>query len=82
MSELEDYHQAIRDAQDSFPEITVLAGLECEDFDDCRSFYEDEILGRRNFDYLIGAGHFTPLQGSWEDSYFGMTSASQASRLW
>ena len=52
MSELEDYHQAIRDAQDSFPEITVLAGLECEDFDDCRSFYEDEILGLSRFEKL------------------------------
>ena len=52
MSELEDYHQAIRDAQDSFPEITVLAGLECEDFDDCRSFYEDEILGLPRFEKL------------------------------
>tara|TARA_Y100001960_G_scaffold333627_1_gene439784 strand:+ start:2498 stop:3289 length:792 start_codon:yes stop_codon:yes gene_type:complete len=77
MSELDDYHRAIKEAQHAFPDISVLAGLECEDFDDCRSFYEDEILGRRNFDYLIGAGHFTPLQGFWEDSYFGMTSAAK-----
>lgn len=77
MHQLEDYRQAIQDAQDVFPEITVLAGLECEDFEDCRSFYEDEILGRRGFDYLIGAGHYTPLHGTWEDSYFGMTSAAK-----
>ena len=49
MVELDDYHQAIKEAQQAFPEVTVLAGLECEDFDDCRSFYEDEILGQRNF---------------------------------
>ena len=77
MVELDDYHRAIMEAQQAFPEVTVLAGLECEDFDDCRSFYEDEILGQRDFDYLIGAGHFTPLRNQWEDSYFGMTSAAK-----
>ena len=77
MIELDDYHRAIKEAQQAFPDVRVLAGLECEDFDDCRSFYEDEILGQRNFDYLIGAGHFTPLRNQWEDSYFGMTSAAK-----
>ena len=77
LDQLDSYQHAVSDARDVFPQVAVLLGLECEDFEDCRNFYEDEILGRRGFDYLIGAGHYTPINGNWEDSYFGMSCAAK-----
>ena len=77
LAELDGYQQAVEDARLRFTDMTVLMGLECEDFKDARSFYQDEILGERQFDYLIGAGHYTPINGKWEDSYSGMSNAAK-----
>ncbi|GIS37509.1 MAG: hypothetical protein Ct9H90mP9_5390 [Pseudomonadota bacterium] len=46
--------------------------MECEYFPEFHHFYEDELLGRRGYDYLIGAGHYTPLEGSWQNSFANM----------
>ena len=46
--------------------------MECEYFPEFHAFYEDELLGRRGYDYLIGAGHYTPLEGSWQNSFANM----------
>ena len=74
MDELDGYEQAVRDAQTAFPEIAVLLALECEDFPENRAFYREEILGRREFDYLVGAAHYTPFEGAWHNSYIGMNN--------
>jgi len=73
--ELDDYVAAVRHAQVEVPEITVLLGMECEDVPEFRRYYEEELLGRRCFDYLIGAGHYTPLNGEWLNSFSELTNA-------
>ena len=78
MDELDGYEQAVRDAQTAFPEITVLLALECEDFPENRAFYREEILGRREFDYLVGAAHYTPFEGAWHNSYSGSSHDGSA----
>ncbi|MAE16814.1 MAG: histidinol phosphatase [Deltaproteobacteria bacterium] len=73
--ELNDYVAAVRYARTEVPEITVLLGMECEDVPEFRSYYKEELLGRRHFDYLIGAGHYTPLEGEWLNSFSELTNA-------
>ena len=72
LEELQSYELAVNQAREAFPAVKILLGLECEYFSEYRSFHEDELLGRRGYDYLIGAGHYTPLDGSWENSFADM----------
>ena len=72
MRELDGYEEAVRDAQAAFPDLKVLLALECEDFAEYRTYYSEEILGRRGYDYLVGAAHYTPFEGAWHNSYTGM----------
>lgn len=51
----------------------VYAGLECEWHPDFRAYYEDELLGSRGLDYLIGSTHFTPVGGHWLSSFDALT---------
>ncbi len=77
-TELEDYEQAVRQAALEQPALTVLLGMECEWLPELRAFYEDELLGRRGYDYLIGACHLTELSaGEWVGS-FDHTTTPQA----
>jgi histidinol-phosphatase (PHP family) len=69
--ELPDYCRAIDQAREEFPELTVLKGMECEFADSYTSFYRDTLLDELQFDYLIGAAHFFPLNGEWVGSYGG-----------
>jgi histidinol-phosphatase (PHP family) len=56
--QLDDYVEAIDQARLDFPLLTVLKGMECEYLPRFRSFYEDELMGARQFDYLAGASHY------------------------
>lgn len=69
-SQLEGYLQDIRLARESFPDLKILAGLECEYFPELHAWYREELLGERAMDYLIGSVHFYAyrgeLRGFWE----------------
>ncbi len=57
--ELDGYIAAVRAVQQSHASrLTVLLGMECDWRPEYRSWYEDELLGRRRFDYLIAGVHF------------------------
>jgi histidinol-phosphatase (PHP family) len=56
--QLDEYIDAIDLARRTFTELTVLKGMECEYVPQFRAFYEDELLGERQFDYLAGASHY------------------------
>lgn len=58
MSQLDDYIVQVRGC--TVPGVRVLLGLECDWDPDFRSFYRDELLAQRGFDYLIAGCHFTP----------------------
>ncbi|MBF0349964.1 MAG: histidinol-phosphatase [SAR324 cluster bacterium] len=68
-SELDHYDQAFVTAKEELPEITILKGMECEYLLEYHTFYEDELLGQRKFDYLVGAGHYVHVKGEWLSSF-------------
>ena len=71
VEELPDYMAAIDEARERFPGLHVLRSMECEWAPEYVSFYEDVLLGEYQSDYLIGAVHFFPHQGSWERAFGG-----------
>ena len=71
VAELPNYINAIDTAIISFPDLRILKGAECEYAPEYHSFFEDTLLGEHNFDYLIGAAHYFPLNGEWVGSYGG-----------
>jgi histidinol-phosphatase (PHP family) len=75
LAELDDYQLMVERAREEFPQLRILIGLECEYAPEYESFYRDEILGRRGFDYLIAGCHFTPLDGGWIPSFGGLDTA-------
>ena len=74
-ADLDDYVAAIDGGRRDFPELLVLKGMECEYVPSFRSFYEDELLGSREFDYLVGAAHYFPDGDGWTGTYGGTTDA-------
>lgn len=75
LAELPDYCHSIDRARQQFPELTVLKALECEYDDSVHAFLQEELLGRWQLDYLIGAIHFIPVQGEWIGVYQNTTNA-------
>lgn len=64
-SQLQNYCDDIHRAQEKYPEIRILKSLECEYCPDLHAYYPDELLGKMELDYLVGAVHYFPFQGSW-----------------
>ena len=64
-SELEEYCESIDSARKTFPDLTVLKSMECEFAEEYVSYYREELLGARRFDYLIGGIHLFPFRGEW-----------------
>lgn len=73
-SEREDYISSIELAQEKFPKMTILKSMECEFSKDYISYYKDELLGKYNFDYLVGAAHFFPFNGDWIGTFPEVTN--------
>jgi len=80
IDELEDYERSIRDAQCAFPELLVLMAMECEYTRDYHAFYQDELLGRREYDYLIGAGHYIGVDDHWYGAFEHATAPENLQR--
>jgi histidinol-phosphatase (PHP family) len=76
LAEIEAYEAAVAKAAAEQPGLTVLLGMECEWMPELRAFYEDELLGRRGYDYLVGACHLTELDGEWIGSFERTGSAT------
>jgi len=72
--ELDAYGTAIESARAALPEMEILKGMECEYDAGYHGYFKDELLGERDYDYLIGAGHYTPLGGSWINSFEGLNT--------
>jgi len=67
MEELDPYLADIDRARETIKDLTILKGLECDWHEDFKAFYEDELIGKRHIDYLIGAVHWAPFRGEWMD---------------
>lgn len=74
-AQLPDYSRAIDQARLDFPQLRILKGMECEYIPSFRSFYEDELLGQYEFDYLVGAAHVFAANDRWVGTYGGTKSA-------
>ena len=74
MDELLDYERAIMDAQNAFPDLMVLKAMECEYTPEYHSFYADELLDKRDYDYLIGAGHYVGIDDHWYGAWTHSTA--------
>ena len=64
ISELDAYVEEFKEAETD--KIILLKGLECEWNIIYEGFYREELLGSRNFDYLIGSVHYFKKHGEWE----------------
>jgi histidinol-phosphatase (PHP family) len=69
MDQLDEYEAAVRAAAEAHPSLHVLLGMECEFQPEFAAFYRDELLGRRGYDYLIGAGHYIKVDDRWLGSF-------------
>lgn len=71
-SELQGYVEAVSKAKHEFPMLRVLLGMECEYIPKFHAFYEEELLGLYEFEYLVGGPHFfTDDYGNWLGTYSG-----------
>ena len=62
--------------RDKDADLRVLKGMECEYVPEFRAFYEDELLGEKAFDYLVGASHFFLTDDEWVGTYGGTKDAA------
>lgn len=76
MSELSGYCRAVDAACESYPRLRVLKGMECDYDGKYADFYQEELLGRLKFDYLIGSVHFFPCKEGWHDAYGGIKDST------
>ena len=74
IDELPLYCEAIDQAVKDFPQLKVLKSAECEYATEYDSFFRDKLLSELEFDYLVGAAHFFPMDGDWRSSYGGADS--------
>jgi len=74
--ELDHYVEAVLAAKNSVPQVHVLLGMECEYVNEYKNYLEDELLGKRQFEYLIGAAHYTPYKGEWLNSFTDLGCSS------
>jgi len=76
IAELDNYCHMIDAAKEKFPELTILKGMECEYREESLTFFKDDLLGRREFDYLVLGPHFFPFDGEYLCSYGGPINAA------
>ena len=63
ISELDAYEEEFKGIESD--NIILLKGLECEWDPVYEGFYRDELLGERNFDFLVGSVHYIKNGGDW-----------------
>ncbi len=71
---IDEYEAAVRQAAREQPDLTVLLGMECDWQPEFHGFFRDELLGRRGYDYLIGACHSVDIDGEWIGSFDRLTT--------
>lgn len=77
MSDLAGYVQSINQARSNYPQLTILAGLECEYVPEFAEFQRDCFLGEFSLDYLMGAAHSYWYQGEYKGIYGQVLNAAQ-----
>ena len=60
VDQLDDYFDAIDQAQAAVQDLRIIPGMECEYVPELHTWLGDELRGRRGCEYLIGAVHYIP----------------------
>ncbi|HAK47630.1 MAG TPA: histidinol phosphatase, partial [Spirochaeta sp.] len=68
-SELPLYVRDINQAQEKYTDIEIYLGAECDFSSELLTYFEDELIGEYQFDYLIGGVHFIQTDGEWLNCY-------------
>jgi histidinol-phosphatase (PHP family) len=76
-AELEDYSKEIDQAKIDFPEIKILKGMECEYDAEYRAWFDDELLGKYQFEYLVGGVHMFLDGDRWCNTYKHVKTAAR-----
>jgi histidinol-phosphatase (PHP family) len=76
-ADLDDYCREVAVARTRFPELEILLAMEGEYAPEYHAYYQDELLGRRGFDYLVGAVHWFPWEGAWRGTFEGSMGAPE-----
>jgi histidinol-phosphatase (PHP family) len=69
LNELDNYIAAIEEAKTAYPELIILKGLECEYSKESHNFFQEELLGKYQFDYLISGPHHFLYNGKWTGAH-------------
>jgi histidinol-phosphatase (PHP family) len=69
IEQLPQYVEWIRQAQDEFPQLKIIMGMECEYDPEHMNFFMDELVGKWGCKYLIGAAHHYLSKGEWVGLY-------------
>ncbi len=81
LADLPDYEAAVAAARVAEPDLRILIALECEYLPELTAFYQDELLGRRGYDYLIGAGHYLQQDdGRWRGTFDNVRTVASLRR--
>lgn len=65
MGDLSDYSKKIGNAKSQYDHLTLYMGMECDFDKNYMTFYEEELLGKLDCDYLIGSVHWFLHNGDW-----------------
>lgn len=65
LSQLSGYSAQVDEARIKYPSLRLFKGMECDHAADYEDFYRGHLLGTLSFDYLIGAVHWFPFEGTW-----------------
>ena len=65
LADLPAHLAEVEEARREFPDLKLLAGLECEYAPEFQQFFRDEVLGKAGLDYLIGGCHAFPYGDGW-----------------
>jgi len=80
IDQLDGYIKAIDDARELYSsQISILKGMECEYVKEYHSFFQEELLEKHKFDYLIGGLHYYPYHNGWQNVYGGITNPKELS---
>ena len=77
LSDINHYLNAIQQAKIDYPQLTILAGLECEFVPELVDFQRDFFLGELSLDYLLGGAHSYWYEDEFKEIYGEMLNAEQ-----
>lgn len=80
LSEMDGYIAAVEAARLQNPSLRILLGAECEHSHDYQAWYQDELLGRRGFNYLVSGCHFVPERGAWVSVFSDLDNPGMLAR--